>query len=695
MKLAVRFAALLACCGLWLAAAQAQFSRPTTVNASLVGETSAVTPGKPFTVGILLKINPGWHIYWQAAGEIGVPPHVKWELPAGFKAGALQWPLPTSHLDGDFLNYVYEGEVMLLAEIEPPATLSGGDVVLKAKADWQVCNVGTCTQGAANLSLKLSAAQPGAAANADLFAKWRARLPRTDAPPAIVWKTAPKSFSLTVAKLAPGEKPEFFALPPEGAQQGHPTLGEPDAAGARTITYPVDPPAAEGAVWHGLLVTEKGGDRKGWYVSSDAKVPAPAAPVATTTPPVPSQPTATTPPPPTQPTTTILSALLLAFVGGLILNVMPCVLPVIALKIFGFVKQAGEDPQRVFRLGLAFVAGVFTFFLGLATVAVVLHASGRTLSWGSQFQNPYLLAGLIALIFVFGLNLLGVFEISLGGGATSTLSELSSREGYGGAFLHGLFTTLLGTSCTAPFLAISIGFAITQSAPVVYLLFATVALGMSLPYFLLTAVPSWMKHLPKPGVWMERFKQITGFIMLAVVVWLYSVMSGSRPDAATHLSWYLFALGVACWAMGAYQYRVMRWVVFPLIAVVGYFGLLSGPLAQANQVKPSNLNERIEAARKTGDPVFVDFTADWCANCKTFEKLVLNTDKVQAAFKEKKVNYVVADWTNPDPEIEQWLAKFNRAGVPMYLLYRPGETEPVVMDSLSTGGLLGELAKSK
>ena len=169
---------------------------------------------------------------------------------------------------------------------------------------------------------------------------------------------------------------------------------------------------------------------------------------------------------------------------------MPCVLPVIALKIFGFVKQAGTEPQRVFRLGLAFVAGVFTFFLALAAIAVALNSSGRDLSWGSQFQNPYFLAGIIALIFVFGLNLLGVFEITLSGGATSTLSELSSREGYGGAFLHGVFTTLLGTSCTAPFLAISLGFALTQSAPVIFLLFATVAAGMSLPYFLLTAVPA-------------------------------------------------------------------------------------------------------------------------------------------------------------------------------------------------------------
>jgi thiol:disulfide interchange protein DsbD len=170
-------------------------------------------------------------------------------------------------------------------------------------------------------------------------------------------------------------------------------------------------------------------------------------------------------------------------------------------------------------------------------------------------------------------------------------------------------------------------------------------------------------------------------------------MAGSRPTAATHLSWYLFALGVACWAMGAWHSRTVRWLVFPLIVIGGYFGILHGPLAEASQAKGSNLNQRIADALKSGAPVFVDFTADWCVNCKTFEKAVIATEKVQAAFKEKKVTTVIADWTNPDPEIEQWLAKFGRAGVPLYLLYRPGEKEPVVMDSVTTGGLIGELAK--
>ncbi len=319
---------------------------------------------------------------------------------------------------------------------------------------------------------------------------------------------------------------------------------------------------------------------------------------------------------------------------------------------------------------------------------------GAASTGAPSFKTRICSPGLIALIFVFGLNLLGVFEITLAGGATSTLSELSSREGYGGAFLHGLFTTLLGTSCTAPFLAVAIGYAMTQSAAVIYLLFATVALGMSLPYFLLTAFPRWMKYLPKPGVWVERVKQFAGFIMLAVVVWLFSVMAGSRPSAATHLSWYLLALGIACWAMGTLSHALLRWS-FLLVAVLGgYFGILHETLSAPVAGHGSQIGKRIAEARQQGVPVFVDFTADWCANCKTFEKFVINTEAVQKAFKEKNVATVVADWTLPDAEIEQWLRQFGRIGVPLYLLYRPGEETPVAFDGLTKDSLLGELSKA-
>ena len=399
----------------------------------------------------------------------------------------------------------------------------------------------------------------------------------------------------------------------------------------------------------------------------------------------------------------LLAKLALAFLGGLIMNVMPCVLPVIALKIFGFVGQAGQEPGRVFRLGLAFTAGVFAFFLLLAVAVVKLRGA---FNWGYQFQNPYLLAGLIALVFVFALNLLGVFEIALSGGAATTMSTLSRKEGYGGAFLHGLFTTLLGTSCTAPFLSTSLGFAVTQSTPVIFLLFLAIAAGMSLPYFLLTARPAWLRYMPKPGAWMERAKQLMGFVMLAVAVWLLGVLGDSRgASAAGAMSWFLLVLGLGSWLLGAWSGSKLAWLTALALAVGGYFGLLRGPLATAatrTTAVTADLggiawqpfsDEAVAAARTAGQTVFVDFTADWCLNCKVYERAVLKNAAVVAKFREKQIVPLKADWTNGDATIGRALKSFGRVGVPLYLLYRPGEKEPVVSDALTVGAFLTDLEK--
>jgi thiol:disulfide interchange protein len=398
--------------------------------------------------------------------------------------------------------------------------------------------------------------------------------------------------------------------------------------------------------------------------------------------------------------------LLAAFLGGLIMNVMPCVLPGIALKIFGFVHQAGQEPARVFRLGLAFNAGVFTFFLGLAAAVARLKLA---FNWGYQFQNPYLLAGMIALVFVFALSLLGVFEVTLGGGTAARLSELSRREGYGGAFLHGLFTTLLGTSCTAPFLATSLSFATTQPTPVIFLLFLAIAAGMSLPFFLLTARPAWLRYVPKPGLWMERVKQLMGFFMLAVAVWLFTVLALRGADAVAGMSWFLLALGLACWLFGTYRESSAVRVAITLLPVGAYFLFLDGKLSAVRPAgsaerhwKTGSIDwiayseERLAEAHTANRAVFVDFTAEWCINCKAYERLVLATEAVGAKFREKKIVALRADWTDTqDPVVTPALKKFGRVGVPLYVLYRPGETEPLVLDAITPAALIQELDRIK
>ncbi|HET6406599.1 MAG TPA: thioredoxin family protein, partial [Chthoniobacteraceae bacterium] len=386
---------------------------------------------------------------------------------------------------------------------------------------------------------------------------------------------------------------------------------------------------------------------------------------------------------------------------------MPCVLPVISLKIFSFVSQAGQEPQRVFRLGLAFVAGVFVFFLALAGFAIGLHAAGKQFFWGMQFADPRLFLALIALVVLFALAMFGVFEITLGGTAENALGTASRREGYGGAFVHGLFTTLLGTSCTAPILGPVLGFAATQPPVIIVVFFSLMAAGMALPYFLLTWHPEWLRYLPKPGAWMERFKQLMGFILLAVAIWLlggFGKARGIEPMIAA--TWILVLIALAAWIYGASHRRWWSIVIAIVILGAGYKYFLPDALTKTrNADATASANEagilwenftpeRVEMARKEGKPVFIDFTAEWCINCKTNEKLVLNTEPVAKAFKDKGVLTLKADWTDFDPEIGKWIKSYNRAGVPVYVLYRPGESQPVVFPELLTQGIvLGELAK--
>jgi thiol:disulfide interchange protein len=397
-----------------------------------------------------------------------------------------------------------------------------------------------------------------------------------------------------------------------------------------------------------------------------------------------------------------------AFLGGLLLNLMPCVLPVIALKIFGFTQQAGQDPKRVFKLGLAFTVGVFTFFLGLAAAVIGLKAAGSGLNWGFQFQNPWILVGLISAVFIFGLNLLGVFEITLASGTNAKLSQLSGQHGYGGAFLHGMFTTLLGTSCTAPYLGVTLGFAVSQPAPSVLLIFLTIASGMSLPYLILTANTSLLKFLPKPGMWMERLKQGMGFIMLAVAVWLLSVLGESRGiGALSGTCAYLLLLGVGCWLLGVLQTRLVALVLTIVLGGAGFHFFLREPLTQTpSQLKVDATGdwvpfspERLAAERSAGRPVFLDFTADWCLNCKVNERLTLSKPEVMEAFKKAGVLLMKADWTNGDKTITAELNRFNRVGVPFYLLYPPNSGEPVIFPELLTPSMmieaLGKLPQSK
>jgi thiol:disulfide interchange protein DsbD len=575
------------------------------VEASLIADTDAIVPDKKFTAGLLLKMSPGWHTYWQYSGDSGIPTKIDWQLPPGFKAGEIQWPLPEKITEeGDLQTYAYRDEVLLLVEITPPEKIDDQKITLAAKASWLVCEK-LCIPGKADLALALPVAAQSQSANDALFEKYRAQLPKVSAMPfTYKWKSKPDSavFQITGRNGYP-RTTDFFPLPAPGMVIGHPEIYRNNGD---QITIPVTSGKSDQLA--GVFIIGEGASRQGWFIPPQNSAP-------------PSSFSALSPQP-----SALLRYLLLGFFGGMLLNVMPCVLPVITLKIYGFINQAGQSRRRILELGLAYCAGVFAWFLGLAALIVVFG-----LNWSFQFQSKGFIGAMLVICVVFGLNLVGAFELMLPGKLNTKLAGAASKDGLGGAFVHGLFTTLMGSACTAPLLGPAIGFALAQPPPIIFSFFATIAAGMALPYFLLTLNPGWMKFLPKPGMWMVRVKQVMGVLVLATAIWF------------GHVLW--------------------RQVT----------------------AKPVAFKPALEAALKSGRTVFVDFTADWCINCKVNEKLVLDSASVQAALKNGDVYFLKADWTNGDADITALLKQFGRGGVPAYVIYPAKDAaNPVVLPELLT-----------
>jgi thiol:disulfide interchange protein DsbD len=667
---------------------------------AFVADTAAVEAGKPFYVGFHFQITERWHMYWRFAGSAGYPLTVaEWNLPPGWKADPIEFPLPVqAHDTYGQTFFAYEHEVLFPVKITPPAKLNGSEFKLGVKVKWQVCEQ-TCIQGDGEYSLTLpaGAAKP---ANEPLFQKWLAQLPQKSDPPTkdIKFEFADKKLAVRIGGLPPDVGVEFFPIPPPEFRGTLDITQKPametGADGTRVATFPFD--LDQG--WSGLLVT-KGvdGARKGWYIGNPPEIEVERPMAAQESVAVaddgenwdPFDDIAKTEAGRKQVSGGIWILLLNGFLGGLLLNLMPCVLPVISLKIFGFVRQAGEAREHIFKLGLAFCAGVFAFFLLLAVLVLGLSKFNQSLGWGAQFSNPIVLTVMIAIMFLFGLSLLGVFEVTLGGRTTSKLSEISAKEGSGGAFVHGFFTTLLGTSCTAPLVAPVLGAAINQPGPIIFALFASVATGLALPYFLLTWQPAWMRFLPKPGTWMIRFKQVLGFIMLVFAVWLMN----SFPSSAmvVTVGYFLLALAFAAWLYGTYHES--RWPLLAAVVIVtaGWWLFVQGKVQQP-PAKNSGLVSAVRGGLNEGRPVFVDFTAEWCLNCKTYEKLVLDTQPIQDAFKAKNVLFVKADYTTQPPDIDAALKKMGRAGVPVYVLFRK-RGDYWIADGLTQGTLLEELNK--
>lgn len=703
-------AVLLVLASLWLPArgvAQTQ-GGVELVQASLIAQPTepGAAPSAKVRVGLRLVMAKDWHTYWKNSGDYGLPTEVEWKLPAGWSAGPLLWPLPHRITAGDIVTFGYDDEVLLQTDLTAPSAAEVTQAALQsivAKASWLVCKE-SCIPGDAEVTLANAARGPDAALSA-LFAKYTAQLPRNYDAAAAGFTVArtldDKGITLQVRGLAPTsvQKVDFYPVPNDAEVSLVAPKIEPTADGFR-IRIDFGQPTKKGAGVTGVLAFERGGKREGWEFSAAdlggtkvAQSGAPAASAGTSGTSGSSSGGGQTPPAESG----VLYYLLLGFLGGLILNAMPCVLPVLSLKILSFLGQAGEDPRTVFRLGLAYSAGVLTWFMSIAVLMI-----GFGLAYGEQFGQPAFMIGITVVIFVFALSLLGVFEFTLPGGLQNKAAEASQGSGYLGAFSQGLLATVLGASCTAPLLGAAVGFASGKPAALVLAMFAMVSLGMAAPVLLLCAFPAWLRLLPRPGTWMEHFRQGAGFILLATIVYyLYVIGAQKGPNGIVWTAALLVVVAIACWIYGTFltpssARATQRRAWAALVLVLGAGGWFTIGQIREAEARPSELATkdgipwekysaaRVEAAVAAGTPVFVDFTADWCVNCKFNEKTVLETEAVRGALKEKGFLALKGDWTRSDPEITKVLRKYQRAGVPLYLVYGGGKTEPQVLPELLT-----------
>jgi thiol:disulfide interchange protein/DsbC/DsbD-like thiol-disulfide interchange protein len=655
------------------------------VQASLVADSNAIVAGKPFTVGLLLRMVPNWHTYWKFPGDAGIPTDMKWNVPPGWKVDEIQWPIPLVLKEpGDILIYGYHDEVLLLQEITPPASLTESTIKLSADATWLVCEK-ICIPGGAKLQIELPVAPQSAPANNELFARYRRTLPQNWPGGKVAsasWKRNGAELLLSVESAALANYPiaEFFPRPDGNVVVGHPKT-ERGAGGKISFRVPIETNDPKVASLNGVVVfgqDENGAGRNAWSLDRNAGATAIVAPSSDS----------------------LAKLLLFGFLGGFILNLMPCVLPVISLKIFGFIQHAGQDRRRILRSGLAFIAGIFAWFIGLALLLIILKSAGREITWAFQFTNPYFVLFMSAVVLVFALNLFGVFEISLPQSANRGLLAWTAREGDAGSFFQGVFATVLATPCTAPFLGTALGFAFTQSGWMIFVMFLAIAAGMSSPYLLLSAQPAWLRLLPKPGDWMLRVKQLMGFLLLATLLFLLWVLGAERgAEAVIWTACFLLALSVACWMKGAFVVptasattRIVTILTALALVIASGFYFIG---AKFNATSDSQTQgdwraftpERLQTELDQRHPVFVDFTAAWCLTCKFNEATVLESAAVRDAFQRRGIVKFKADWTNADPAITKILKQFGRPGVPMYVLYPAGQS-PILFPELLTQGII-------
>lgn len=666
---------------------------------TLVSEHDSVQPGGRTWLGLRFKLAPGWHIYWSNPGDAGQPPQVELQAPAGTQASGLIFPVPQRLAEGPLMTYAYTGEVVLPLALQAAADAKG-ELKLAAKAGWLVCHE-VCIPEEGRFELNLPVAGTAQAGRESaLFAATRQRLPQQVHAKATVTREG----VLTVggAQLPLATMAEAWFLPAAWGSVEH---AAPQAAsvgeGALTLRFrpgqAFDPQAALAGL---LVLKDKQGVERGYEIRTEgqagavlptselhavaaaAAAPAAAAPAAAQA-------------------AGLAQTLLFALLGGLILNLMPCVFPVLAMKAVSIARLSGHERREV-RLHAGFyTVGVLVAFAALAGVMLALRAAGSQAGWGFQFQSPLFVAGMAWLLFLVGLNLSGVFEV--GSGLAGAGESLASRGGHAGSFFTGLLAVVVATPCTAPFMGAAIASALAAPPAFAVATFLAMGVGMAVPYLLLALVPGLAERLPRPGVWMLRLKQGLAFPMYAAAVWLVWVLGQQAgADGVLLVLAGTVLLGLAGWTLGVAQAGALRkawWSGAAVVSIMATLALLprlqalSTASAQAVTAELSAGEKAYSAQalaelRAAGKPVFVNMTAAWCVTCLVNERVALSTAGVKQAFAAGGVTYLKGDWTNQNPEITRFLQEHGRSGVPLYVFYPAGGGQAVVLPQILTEQLV-------
>jgi thiol:disulfide interchange protein len=664
------------------------------VQAQFVPEQSEVRPGETVTVALHKVIREGWHTYWLNPGDSGAPTFIEWALPEGWSTGDIQWPYPMRLPIGPLMNYGYEHEVALLVDVTVPADATPGETLtFPTDVGWLVC-ADVCIPEDATVDLSLTISETPAPPSSDteqFFVEARSKLPLN--------ASFTSRFDADDARFALRmETDAFVAAPPRDAVFYPYTDGivEPPAAqnlrivqnglvletaAGWEISDPEKRPGFED-VSGVLVLTSAGGQTESFALNATPGIIPIVVPLALAD-------------------VGLLTALLFAFLGGIILNLMPCVLPVLSMKALALAKEAGVPAKAKYE-ALAYTAGVVTTFLLLALVLIGFRAGGSAIGWGFQLQQPIFVAALALLMFAVGLNLAGLFEISAGRLAGAG-QNLTGKGGPAGSFFTGTLAVVVATPCTAPFMAGALGYAATQSAVISLSVFFALAIGFALPFLILGFSPSLLKHLPRPGAWMDVFKQVLAFPMFGAALWLVWVLAQQTgPDGLFAVFAAGLALAFALWAFGAsgratgngsklgYGSAVVALILMALLtARIGGSAAVQADASGGGALgyEPYSAS-RVTELRAEGTPIFVNATAAWCITCLLNEQVALSGDTLKTAFEERSVVALKADWTNQNPEITALLAEYGRNGVPLYLYYAADSDTPKILPQILTESIV-------